>query len=89
MGCGSCGGIIHGATGIAKAIVGADRADADTIKARAEACRCCPNHARGSKFADQPCKDVAWNSVCTGCSCLLVAKIRLASETCPAGKWPL
>lgn len=90
--CGGCGSIIHGAIGLAKAAlqkigVPVDLADDATINARAEACRCCPNHARGKKYADQPCKDIAINSVCTGCGCLLSAKIGQASEKCPIGRW--
>jgi hypothetical protein len=86
--------VLHGAIGLAKAAAQAlgvpvDLVDEQTINARAEACRCCPHHARGQKLAGQPCKPLAINSVCTACSCLLIAKVRLASEKCPLDppKW--
>lgn len=62
----------HGATGLAKAAMGLDRADDATIATRYALCMACDRHAIG---------------LCTACGCLCAAKVRVAGEACPEGKW--
>lgn len=93
MACGNCGGgIVHGAIGLAK--VGAqllgvpvDEADAATAQSRLAACRDCEHATRNPDRLDRPTKGITTLSTCTLCGCFLKGKVRVASETCPAGKW--
>ena len=64
--------ITHGAIGLTKAALGRERADDATIATRYALCMACDKHAIG---------------VCTACGCLCAAKVRVASEACPDGKW--
>ncbi len=63
---------LHGAVGIARATLGVDAVSADVRKARWATCSDCEFHDCGQ---------------CTMCGCFTGAKIRVASESCPAGKW--
>jgi len=69
--------IIHGITGITKAATGQDRASQQTIIQRTQMCRDCP-HAQITAGVFGRCKL---------CGCATWAKVRNASERCPAGKW--
>jgi hypothetical protein len=64
--------LTHGASGLAKAALGIDRADDATIATRYALCMACDRHAIG---------------LCTACGCLCAAKVRVAGEACPEGKW--
>jgi len=64
--------IAHGASGLAKAALGIERADDATIAERYALCMTCDRNALG---------------VCTECGCLCAAKMRVAGEACPEGKW--
>lgn len=78
--------IKRGALGLAKAAAQSaglrvDQAAADVIDARRDRCRACPS-AR-----PVPAGNLSHWSHCRECGCLIAAKTRLASETCPLGKW--
>jgi hypothetical protein len=76
-----CGDCLKGAAGIAKAALGIDRPDDSTIAARRAICRGC-EHA-------EPCPlNIGRKCRCALCGCVLRAKTAVASEACPAGKWP-
>ena len=64
--------IAHGAIGLTKATLGIERSDDATIAARYALCMACDRHAIG---------------LCTACGCLCAAKVRVAGEACPEGKW--
>ena len=84
MSCGTCkGGIIHGAVGIAKAVVGIDRTDPDELTRRVRACL---GHPTGGPDAIPPC-DQYDSGKCNACGCFVKFKTKLDSERCPLGKW--
>lgn len=63
---------LHGAVGLAKAGLGVDAVSVDVCKTRWAACTNCDYHDCGQ---------------CSMCGCFTGAKIRVASESCPIGKW--
>lgn len=65
---------LYGATGIAKVLLGMDRAGDGLIKARVKAC--------------YDCDQLRLKVQCAICKCAIHFKARLASEVCPLGKWP-
>ena len=69
--------VIHGAAGIAKALTGTGGADEATVKARTEICRTCENAILTAGVLER----------CKLCGCSTWAKVRVASESCPARKW--
>lgn len=80
-GCGGCedqpsrsvGDMVRGVVGLAKAELGMDAATPEVIAARKEVCLACrPHYDFG---------------VCSACGCYLAAKVKIASEKCPDGKW--
>lgn len=71
-----CSQLIHGTVGLAKAVLGVDRADEETIQRRRAICRACPHAIPCPLLANQKCR-------CALCGCLLSAKTVLAGETCP------
>ena len=78
--CGCVEKIAHGAAGLAKAFLGIDRADDDTIEWRRTICRKC-EHA-------EPCiANVVKFCKCKKCGCVLRAKTASESESCPEAKW--
>ena len=64
--------IVHGAAGLAKAAIGLERASEEAIRERNRICHVCEHYRRG---------------FCAKCGCLIVAKVRVASEVCPVKKW--
>lgn len=77
----------HGAAGLAKAGVGADAADEQTVAERRRACSRCP-HATGlKKTAMGGMTVLSPTSRCRVCKCLIAAKVRLDEQTCPIGQW--
>jgi len=71
------GKLLRGGVALVRAAIGRDRASNATMLARQAACLACPQ-IRG-----------AWPlAQCRLCGCLVAAKRRLASETCPTGRWP-
>ena len=67
--------LLTGAVGLLKAEFGVDAVDDDTYRQRKQTCMACDNYDFG---------------VCgkkSGCQCYLAAKVRVAGETCPVGKW--
>ncbi len=79
MGC--CGKIIKGAAGLAKAAAGIDKADSRTIAARRAACLQCEHLHQDGRLR------MSTGAICWECRCFLIAKTRIAGETCPIGKW--
>lgn len=67
------GQMVKGAIGLAKATAGIDEADDGTIRLRFARCVTCPSHDAGR---------------CDSCGCWIGPKIRVASESCPEGRWP-
>jgi hypothetical protein len=76
----SLGRVLHGARGLWRAGLGLDRADEAVIQHRRAACRRC-EHAIPCRHA------VTRMCACAVCGCRLRAKIVLASEACPLGRW--
>ncbi|MCC7408332.1 MAG: hypothetical protein IT442_09680 [Phycisphaeraceae bacterium] len=66
------GNPIKGAVGLAKAYLGLDKADDATARRRWETCTACEHFDLG---------------LCRLCGCHLSAKVHIASEACPQGKW--
>ncbi len=64
--------IAKGVIGLAKATLGIDRADATTIARRNTLCSECPKLIRTAGVLRR----------CGVCGCIIVAKIRLASQSC-------
>ena len=71
-----CGGIV----GAAKAVLGIDRAAADSITHRVRLCL-------GHGAAIPRCEHAENGWRCGACGCVVKLKIRVASEHCPVGKW--
>ena len=71
-------GILHGATGIAKAITGTGGASEELVARRTAICNAPCEHAVTSLGVFQ---------TCNLCGCSTWAKVRNATEKCPAGKW--
>lgn len=94
MSCSSCmGTIIHGAIGLAKAGLQAagipiDQTPDDEAKARLEACRGCPELTRNPSPRFAAGKGLTSSSRCQLCTCFVIAKVGIKSETCPLDKWP-
>ena len=76
---------VHGAAGLAKAVLGIDRVPEEVVVARRLECRKC-EHAR--KHPIRKAADglplVSW---CDICKCLLKGKTANSGEQCPDGRW--
>jgi len=64
--------LVRGAVGVAKAALGVQAACDETVRSRWAACLECDAHDCGR---------------CRECGCFTGAKIRVAGESCPRGKW--
>lgn len=73
---------VNGAIGVGKAFLGVDATEEDIVKARWTACS--GNSAEGG---DVPKCDQNHYGQCKHCGCYIAAKIRIANEQCPIGKW--
>lgn len=69
--------LAHGAAGVARAVTGTGGADAKTIEHRSRICAACPHNILTLGLINR----------CDLCGCLTWAKVRNATEKCPAGKW--
>lgn len=67
--------VATGAAGLAAEALGVGKADRATAAARWAVCSTCVRFDLGKCAAK-------------GCGCHLSAKVRLARETCPLGRWP-
>lgn len=85
MGC--CGKIINGAVGLAKAATGIGTVSLQVMQERRDVCRECDQATRSPdpKFAVN--KGLTCLSQCKPCGCYIAAKTKVASESCPLGKW--
>jgi hypothetical protein len=79
MVCG-CGKVARGAIGLMKVVTGTGRADNQTIIDRQAICAECERGGEHKNSRGTPFK-------CLECGCYVPAKTRLASESCPIGKW--
>lgn len=70
-----------GARGLSMAAMSLDRPNDQTIATRAQTCF-------GVSGTIAPCDRLGLGFMCRDCGCLVAAKIRVASEVCPLGKWP-
>ena len=92
MSCGDCkpGTIqwaMHGAVGVAKAVLGIDRASNGEIAARRDVCRVCPHSTKHPNLRTPnglPIIDLNW---CRKCLCNLRAKSSNAEEECCDKRW--
>lgn len=66
------GDIIRGAVGVAKAVTGIGAASQADYRDRWAICMACDQHDAGR---------------CITCGCFTGAKVRVARESCPVGKW--
>ena len=64
--------LIKGAVGVAKAALGVQADAVEVVQERWATCLACEEHDCGR---------------CKVCGCFTGAKVRLASESCPQGKW--
>jgi hypothetical protein len=78
--CSKTSTLARGAIGIAKATLGINRADPDTVERRRVICRECPEAAPCVGSIVRRCK-------CNLCGCLIRAKTATADERCPGGRW--
>ena len=67
-----------GAVGIAKAAIGIDPTDAETLERRRATCEACPSGLYVAGKCDR---------AGGGCGCWLAMKWRIAAERCPKGHW--
>lgn len=79
--------ITNGVKGIAKAVVGMDKADDNVIKLRRNECRNCEYATKNNDKVNTPTKGLTNFSRCLKCSCVIMFKSSLATEKCPIGKW--
>lgn len=70
--------IARGAKGIAKAMLGIDKAAPEVVAARKATCLGCEHVRIAGGIIDQ----------CALCGCAIRFKILIAREKCPADKWP-
>lgn len=68
----SVGDMVRGAVGVAKAALGVQAASEADTRARWAFCQQCDQHDCGR---------------CNACGCFTGAKVRVAGESCPLGKW--
>jgi len=66
------GDIVRGAVGVAKAALGVQVAPVNAVIDRWSICSSCDQHDCGR---------------CKACGCFTGAKVRVAGESCPQGKW--
>jgi hypothetical protein len=64
--------LVRGAVGVAKAAMGIGAASPQDYQARWAICMACDQHDAGR---------------CRTCGCFTGAKVRVAQESCPVGKW--
>jgi hypothetical protein len=79
-GCRCCPGKLRrGLVGLTTAAARLDPVPVDQLRRRHALCL-----GAGGRPA---CERLVLGSVCSACHCLVAAKVRVASERCPLGKW--
>jgi hypothetical protein len=79
MSCSTCG-TIAGVVGLAKATLHIDRTPEMAIKHRLRICWECDR--------SEPCLGIVGKKCqCAACGCIIRAKVVVASEACPIGRW--
>ena len=69
--------VVHAAAGVAKALIGIDRASPELIEKREATCRTC----------DKAVMVAGTFRKCSICGCATALKIMNAGEKCPEGRW--
>jgi hypothetical protein len=69
-----------GVRGLVRAALGTEPPDSRVLAKRGSLCF-------GVSGQIGPCEKLGIGLVCKECGCLAMAKIRVASEACPLGKW--
>jgi len=69
-----------GASGLARAALGIESPSRAAIAGRALQCF-------GAVGQSAPCERLGAGLLCMECGCLAIAKVRVASQECPLGKW--
>ena len=72
--------IAGGVRGLSSAAILSERPGGDVFGERSRLCF-------GEPGRTAPCDRLGLGLVCRACGCLAMAKIRVASEACPLGKW--
>ena len=70
----------NGIRGLSRAAMRADLPAWDTLAERSRECF-------GERGRSAPCAMLGLGLFCRACGCLAMAKVRVASEACPLGKW--
>lgn len=78
--------VVDGAVGLVKVAAGVDRTADDVAAARLGACAVCPMLQRAVSGLPQGA-DVGLADRCASCGCFVRAKVLIASEACPDGRW--
>lgn len=72
--------VARGANGLAKSVLRLEVPSRTDLAGRALLCFGIPGQV-------PPCERLGMGLVCMECGCLAMAKIRVASQECPLGKW--
>jgi hypothetical protein len=89
---------LHACVSLIKVSLSLDRAPDAAIAARRDICRACPHATRKKEFLNRPSRGLTTLSRCgkltealkpgsIPCGCFIALKTRLASESCPLGRW--
>ena len=76
-----CGKAGRGVVGLTKAAIGIDKTPSDVVLLRRAVCEVC-ERAEVRRLGG-----VAVLRLCAACSCFILPKTAIRSETCPEGKW--
>ncbi len=92
MGCVNCGRLVHGAMGLIKAAahcvgIGVDKTPPELVILRRDQCRACDCSTKNPDPQYATTSGLTTKSRCLDCGCLIAAKIRVNSESCPQDKW--
>lgn len=79
------GKLVRGAVGLGKAMFGVDMAEPQVVQWRLYKCLHCPYKYYASMNMPLWTKFGPW--ACRQCGCFIKAKVQIASEQCPMGKW--
>jgi len=79
--------IMRGIRGIARSAANAEPVDDATLADRRRVCAHCDHATNRKNLAHLGTAALSATSICRLCRCNVHLKTRLASESCPAGKW--
>lgn len=84
----SCRGCLNGIVGLAKAALNLAPVTPEQLAQRRDECRRCDRAGKSAKPRFAEFGGLTSLSKCRECGCYIAAKTRVASESCPLGKWP-